>query len=63
MKKKWERREQPLSTFDELMKEYGIELEECDDPERAGKIPLVDDNGNVVYIDLNNISVEELIND
>jgi hypothetical protein len=61
--KKWERREHPLCTFDELMKEYGIELEPCDDPERAGKIPIVDDNGNLVYLDLNNISLEELIND
>ena len=63
MKKKWERREQPLSTFDELMKEYGIELEECDDPERAGKIPLVDDCGKVIYLDLNNVTLEEIIND
>ena len=63
MAKKWERREQPLSTFDELMKEYGFELEPCNDPERAGKIPLVDDNGNLVYLDLNNITLEELIND
>ena len=63
MKKKWERREQPLCTFDDLMKEYGIELEKCDDPERAGKIPLVDDSGKVVYLDLNNVTLEELIND
>lgn len=61
MSKKWERREQPLSTFDELLDEYGFELEECNDPERAGKIPLVDDNGNVVYLDLENISLEELL--
>ena len=61
MKKKWERREQPLCTFDELMKEYRIELEECDDPERAEKIPIVDDNGNVVYLDLDNVTLEELL--
>ena len=61
MSKKWERREQPLSTFDELMKEYGFELEECDDPERAGKIPLVNDNGNVVYLDLNNVTLEDIL--
>lgn len=61
MTKKCERREQPLSTFDELMKEYGIELEEFDDPERAGKITLVDDNGNVVYLDLNSVTLEDIL--
>lgn len=60
MSKKWERREQPLSTFDELLKEYGIEFTGEPDPEGA-YIPLIDDNGNLVKLKLDNITLEELL--
>lgn len=59
MKKKWERREQPLSTFDELLKEYGIEFTDEPDPEGA-YIPLIDEDGNLVRLKLDNITMEEL---
>ena len=60
MKKKLERREQPLSTFDELCEEYGIEFSDEGNPDECF-IPLVDDDGNLVKLDLNNITLEDIL--
>lgn len=60
MSKKWERREQPLSTFDELLNEYGIEVIDEPDPEGA-YIPLIDDDGNIVKLRLDTISLEDIL--
>ena len=62
MKKKWEKREQPLCTFDELLTEYEIEItDDLDNPDDAGKLKLIDDSGEIVTIDLN-INLEDLLN-
>ncbi len=62
MKKKWEKREQPLCTFDELLDEYGIEItDDLDNPDDAGKLKLIDDCGEIVTIDLN-VNLEDLLN-
>ena len=60
MSKQWERREQPLSTFDELLDEYGIEFVDKPDPEGV-YIPLIDDDGNLVKLKLDNITMEKLL--
>ena len=60
MKKKLERREKPLSTFDELLNEYGIEFADEPDPDGA-YIPLIDDDGNLVKLRLDDITLEELL--
>lgn len=60
MTKKWERRENPLSTFDELLKEYGIEFSDEGNPEECF-IPLIDDDGNLVKLDLSNITLEDVL--
>lgn len=62
MKKKWEKREHPLCTFDELLDEYEIEItDDLDDPDDAGKLKLIDDSGEIVTIDLN-VTLEDLLN-
>lgn len=60
MSKKWERREQPLCTFDELLDEYEIEFTDEHDPEGA-YIPLIDDDGNIVKLRLDTISLEDIL--
>lgn len=60
MSNKCERRKKPLSTFDELLKDYGIEFTDEPDPEGA-YIPLVDDDGNIVKLRLDTISLEDIL--
>ena len=60
MTKKCERREQPLSTFDELLEEHGVEFSNEGDPNECF-IPLIDDDGNLVKLDLNNITLEDIL--
>ena len=59
MSKKWERREQPLCTFDELLDEYGIEFTDEPDPE-GSYMPLIDDDRNLVKLKLDDITMENL---
>ena len=62
MEKKWEKRETPLSTFDELCDEYGIEFTE---KINSGKniIPLIDDDRIRREIDLDNLTLSDLFPD
>ena len=60
MTKKWEQREHPLSTFDELLEEYGIEFSDEGNPDECF-IPLMDDDGNLVKLDLSNITLEDIL--
>ena len=62
--RKWERRETPLQTLDEILKEYGIEF--TDNPDGSdGILRLIDYDGNPIEFDLNseedNIKLRNMI--
>lgn len=64
MKKKWEKREKPLTTFDQLLKDYGIEIVDSSESKfPPDVIPLiVDDTDIITHIDLSHL-LEDVVNE
>lgn len=64
MKKKWEKREKPLTTFDQLLKDYGVEIVDSSESKfPPSVIPLIaDDADSITHIDLIHLP-EDVVNE